>query len=92
LKVNKEIKSTINSENTKPLNEKVNDVEYLDFNQFKLLHIIPDVEKIGYESLLGDTISSIMYHKCPTLKILEYIKTCPASDHDNLTYPEILFF
>jgi hypothetical protein len=80
LKVNKEIKSTINSESTKPLNEKVNDVVYLDFNQFKLLHIIPDVEKIGYESLLGDTISSIRYHKCP------------ASDHDNLTYPGIIFF
>ncbi|MDF2737723.1 MAG: hypothetical protein K0S93_1580 [Nitrososphaeraceae archaeon] len=92
MKVNKEIKSTINSENTKPLNEKVNDVEYLDFNQFKLLHIIPDVEKIGYESLLGDIISSIRYHKCPALKILEYIKTCPSSDHDNLTYPEIIFF
>ena len=66
MKVNKEILSTINSENTKSLNEKVNDVRYLD-NQFRLLHIIPDVEKIGYKSLLGDTISFITYHKCPAL-------------------------
>ena len=68
MKVNKEIKSTINSENTKSLNEKLNDVEYLDFNQFRLLHIIPDVEKVGYESLLGDTISSITYHDMSSLE------------------------
>lgn len=67
-KVNKEIKSTINSENTKSLNEKLNDVEYLDFNQFRLLHIIPDVEKVGYESLLEDTISSITYHDMSSLE------------------------
>ena len=68
MKVNKEIKSTINSENTKSLNEKLNDVEYLDFNQFRLLHIILDVEKVGYESLLDDTISSIMYHDMSSLR------------------------
>ena len=68
MKAYKEIKSTINSENTKSLNENLNDVEYLDFNQFRLLHIILDVEKVGYESLLDDTISSITYHDMSSLR------------------------
>ena len=52
--------SITNSENTKPLNKKVNDMTYIDFNRFSLLHIIPDVKINNYElSLLGDTIIPI---------------------------------
>jgi hypothetical protein len=69
-KVNKEIKSTINSENTESLNKKINDVVYSGFNHFSLLHIIPDVEKNGYEStLIGDTIISITLY--PNMTSLE---------------------
>jgi hypothetical protein len=69
-KANNEIKYTISSENTKSLNKKVNDVVYSGFNHFRLLHIIPDVEKNGYEStLIGDAIISITLY--PNMSSLE---------------------
>jgi Mg/Co/Ni transporter MgtE len=52
--------SITNSENTKPLNKQVNDREYIDFNHFHLLHIIPDAKVNTYQqSLIGDTIIPI---------------------------------
>ena len=69
-KVNKEIKYTISSENTKLLNKKVNDVVYSRFNHFRLLHIIPDFEKNGYElTLIDDAIISITLY--PNMSSLE---------------------
>ena len=62
--------SITNSENTKPLNKKVNDMTYIDFNRFSLLHIIPDVKVNNYElSLLGDTIIPITLY--PNMTSLE---------------------
>ncbi len=53
--------SITNSENTKPLNKQVNDMGYIDFNHFNLLHIIPDAKVNTYyqQSLIGDTIIPI---------------------------------
>ena len=63
-KVNKEIKSITSSENTESLNKKLNDVIYSGFNHFRLLHIIPGVDKNRYEStLIGDTIISITLYQ-----------------------------
>jgi hypothetical protein len=53
--------SITNSENnTKPLNKQVNDIGYIDFNHFHLLHIIPDVKVNTYQqSLIGDAMIPI---------------------------------
>ena len=62
--------SITNSENTKPLNKKVNDMLYIDFNNFRLLHIIPDVKVNNYElSLLRETIIPITLY--PNMTSLE---------------------
>ncbi|MGE5635314.1 MAG: hypothetical protein ACM3VV_08770 [Deltaproteobacteria bacterium] len=49
------------------------------------MHIVPDIEKNGYELTLLDVaiISITLYPICLALKILEYIKICLALDHDN---------
>ena len=59
-----------NSENTKLLNKKVNDMECIDFNHFRLLHMIPDVKVNKYELFLfGDTIIPITLY--PNMTSLE---------------------
>src|SRR3712207_1970522 len=62
--------SITNSENAKPLNKQVNDMLYIDFNHFHLLHIIPDVKVNKYSlSLFGDTITPITLY--PNMTSLE---------------------
>ena len=59
------------SENNKPLNEKVNDIIYLDFNHFRLLlHMIQDVKENRYDSSLPkDTFIPITLY--PNMSSLE---------------------
>jgi hypothetical protein len=62
--------SITSSENTKSFNKKVNDVGYLDFNHFRLLHIIKDVKENRYEfSFPRDTIIPITLY--PNMSSLE---------------------
>jgi len=56
--------SITNSENTKQLNKNVNYMTFIDFNHFRLLHMIPAVKVNKYElSLLGDTIIPITLYR-----------------------------
>ena len=62
--------SMTGSENTKPFNKMVNDMTYIDFNHFSLLHVIPDVNVNKYElSLLRDIIIPITLY--PNMTSLE---------------------
>ena len=65
-----EIIPKTNSENTIPLNKQGNDMGYIDFNPFHLLHIILDVKINTYQqSLIGDTIIPITLY--PNMTSLE---------------------
>jgi hypothetical protein len=79
-KVNKEIKSTISSD----------DIVYSGFNHFPLSHIIPDVEKnVGESILLRNTIIPITLY--PNMSSLEQDRVYQnmSSLEDTRVYPNM---
>ena len=75
------------SENTKSLNEKVNDIVYLDFNHFHLLlHRIQDVKENRYESSLPrDTIIPItLYPNMSSLEDARVYQNMTSLGHDRV--------
>ncbi|HSF49345.1 MAG TPA: hypothetical protein VLA74_01175 [Nitrososphaeraceae archaeon] len=74
------------SENTKSLNEKVNDIVYLDFNHALLLHMIPDIKQNKYESSLsGDAIIPItLYPNMSSLEDARVYQNMSSLGHDRV--------
>jgi hypothetical protein len=71
--VNKDIQPTISPETAKLLNNEVQKEAYPDFNHFRILQIVPDVEMDGYEStIFGDPVFSITIY--PNMSNLEKVR------------------
>ena len=71
--VNSDIQPTVSPEIAKMLNKKVDDAAYPNFNHFRILQLVPDVEKDGYEStLLGDPVFSVTIY--PNMSNLENVR------------------